>query len=218
MGGESGEDRQIGPHAAVREDEPADAEVSELADEPSSVGEPARCHGNAASARGAGRARPRASRRRPRGPGQGRGIVASPSTAPTRVAPAAKARRILSAASRPPATWIGIAMRAAIGPRPRDCPAGRSARPSKSTRWMTRRSPLDEALGDPSGRSVGAPTPVEAPGQKTRRERPRSRSIEGMTCTSGAGGPVGARGRRPGVAPSSRPSRRRCSRGGGDGS
>src|SRR5690242_8241807 len=44
-----------------------------------------------------------------------------------------------------------------------------------------------------SGRSVGAPVPVAAPGQKTSRDRPRSRSRLGMTCTLGVrsgGGPL----------------------------
>ena len=42
-----------------------------------------------------------------------------------------------------------------------------------------------------SGRSVGAPIPAAAPGQYTIRERPRSRSIEGMTCTRSGAWAVG---------------------------
>ena len=47
--------------------------------------------------------------------------------------------------------------------------------------WATSRSTMR------SGRSVGAPMPADAPGQYTTRDRPPSRSIDGMTSTpSGA--------------------------------
>src|SRR6185369_1273644 len=108
----------------------------------------------------------------------------------TRVAPAANASRIPSALSTPPATWSGTADRDAIAPTASRLPGRPVRAPSKSTRWISRAPRSTKLSTIRSGRSVGAPTPVDAPGQKTTRERPRSRSIEGMTCTSGASGPV----------------------------
>ena len=69
--------------------------------------------------------------------------------------------------------------------RPRGCRARRLRAPSKSTTWTTRAPSSTNRSAIRSGRSVGAPTPDEAPGQNTTRERPRSRSIDGMTCTCG---------------------------------
>ena len=68
--------------------------------------------------------------------------------------------------------------------RPRGWPARPVFAPSKSTTWTIRAPSSTNRSAIRSGRSVGAPTPADAPGQNTTRERPRSRSIDGMTCTS----------------------------------
>ena len=86
-----------------------------------------------------------------------------PST--TRVAPAAKTRRIASAEARPPATWIGTATRAAIDPIASISTGTPARAPPKSTRWISRAPIATNVSAMRSGRSVGAPTPDAAPGQ-----------------------------------------------------
>src|SRR3970282_983951 len=84
----------------------------------------------------------------------------------------------------PPATWSGTATSAATAAIASRF-AGRPRRaPSRSTRWMSGAPSATKWRAIRSGRSVGAPVPVAAPGQKTTRERPFSRSMLGMTCTT----------------------------------
>src|SRR4051812_16954816 len=112
-----------------------------------------------------------------------------------RVAPAANASRIPSAVSTPPASWSGTATRAAIAPTASRLPGRPVRAPSKSTRWISRAPRSTKLSAIRSGRSVGAPIPVDAPGQWTTRERPRSRSIAGITCMERGGAcGSGARG------------------------
>ena len=141
----------------------------------SSVGGVGRRQGNAASRSGRGSS-PTASQspataRHVARASSGSSAIASDST--TRVAPAANASRIASASSRPPASWSGTATR--DGDRADRLEIRRAA--------ALRAVEVDEVddAGRPArrtaprcapGRSVGAPTPVDAPGQKTTRERP----------------------------------------------
>ena len=60
--------------------------------------------------------------------------------------------------------------------------ARRRSRRGGSAARRARRTARRSGRAGPSG----APTPAATPGQNTTRERPRSRSIDGMTCTSGA--------------------------------
>ncbi len=111
----------------------------------------------------------------------GQSAIPIPTT--TRVAPAANTSRISSGPSTPPATWSGAATLDAIRPIASRFP-GRPARaPSKSTTWIKRAPRATKPAAIRSGRSVGVPSPVAAPGHETRRDRPPSRSIDGMTCT-----------------------------------
>ena len=115
--------------------------------------------------------------------------------ATTRVAPAAKATRMASGESRPPASWSGVATRDAIAPNTSVFTGAPRRAPSKSTTWIIGAPRPTKCSAIRSGRSVGAPMPVETPGQKTIRDRPASTSIAGMTCTRPAR-PGGRRGPR----------------------
>ena len=84
----------------------------------------------------------------------------------TRVAPAANARRIWSAPSRPPATWIGMATRDATRPIASRLPGRARSRPVEVDEVHDARALRDaNCSAMTSGRSVGAPTPAAAPGQ-----------------------------------------------------
>src|ERR1035437_1810231 len=52
-----------------------------------------------------------------------------------------------------------------------------------STMWMSLAPCATNRSAMRSGRSVGEPSPVAAPGQWTRRERPFSTSMDGTTST-----------------------------------
>ena len=94
----------------------------------------------------------------------------------TRVAPAANARRMWSARSRPPATWIGTATRDGdLARPPRGCPALPARAPSKSTRWTIRAPSATNRSAIRSGRSVGAPTPARRAGPE---DDPRAPALE----------------------------------------
>ena len=114
----------------------------------------------------AGRARPPASHRRRRGtPADRRGGRRSPSSGRR------GSRRPRTRAGSPPASRAR--RRAAAAPptatpprRPsRGWPGCRRRAPSKSTRWTSRAPWATTRSTMRSGRSVGAPTPVDAPGQ-----------------------------------------------------
>ena len=92
--------------------------------------------------------------------------------------PASRGRRRAGAASRPAAAIAPIASMLTGAPR---------RAPSKSTTWISGAPRPTKCSAIRSGRSVGAPTPVDTPGQKTIRERPFSMSIAGMTCTRRSG-------------------------------
>jgi hypothetical protein len=80
--------------------------------------------------------------------------------------PAAKASRMRSESSMPPATWSGTADARRDRSDRLEIRRWRPARaPSKSTRWMTRAPWATNRSTMRSGRSVGAPTPAAAPGQ-----------------------------------------------------
>ena len=100
----------------------------------------------------------------------------------TRVAPAAKATSTCSGPSMPPATWSGVATARAT-----DAMASRftglpCCAPSRSTRCTIGAPCATRDAAMTAGRSVGDPTPVEAPGHHTSRERPARTSRLGMTC------------------------------------
>ena len=140
--------------------------------------------GRRRAAPAAGRARRPASRRRPprhARSSSGRSAIAVVST--TRVAPAAKASRIASAESTPPASWSGTATR--DGDRADALEVGRRAAPRAvevdEVDEPARRAPRSARRSARAGRS-GRRCPAAAPGQKTTRERPASRSMAGMTC------------------------------------
>ena len=174
----------VRPSAAVGEDEPAHAAAGELARRvPRASAAPAGATGTRRAARGAGRGRPPASRRRPRGSREQVAVVddahreddarrAGGEREPDLVGALEAAgdldrhrdpRRDAPTASRLPG---------APGPRAVEVDEVDDPRARPTNRSAIR-----------SGRSVGAPTPADAPGQNTIRERPRSRSIDGITCT-----------------------------------
>ncbi len=66
--------------------------------------------------------------------------------------------------------------------RRRGLPGGRPRAPSRSTRWIRGAPASTNQRQIRSGRSVGVPVPVAAPGHHTSRDRPASRSRLGMTC------------------------------------
>ena len=175
----------------------ADAAVRELGDErPASVGGAGRCHGNAASRSGRG-SRPTASQSpaTSRQLGEQRRIVGD---AHRQARPASRRPRTRAGCCRrpraPPATWIGIAIRDAIAPTASRLAGAPRPRAVEVDEVDHPRAALDEAArrSAPAGRSARRRRP-----RRPARRRPASgrasRSIEGMTCTSGASGPARSR-------------------------
>ena len=171
---EASQQIEVGGRPTVGQDEPADTPVDELgrrARRGSAATD--RFHGNAASRSGRG-SRPdrqpvagdREARRRA-APARRRRDMART----TRVAPAAKASRIASAPSSPPATWIGTATRR--GDRPTASRLRRRAGPRAvevdevdDPGALRRRTARRSARADRSG----APTPADGarPGHDPR--------------------------------------------------
>ena len=153
----------------------------------STVGGAARRHGNAASRSGRGSSptasqSPATARHARRS--SGRSAMAVVST--TRVAPAANASRIASAESRPPASWSGTAIRAAIAPTASSSAGAPARAPVEVDEVDEPRAHGHEPLGDPV-RAIGRRAdPGRGAGPVDDRERPPSRSIAGMTCIASA--------------------------------
>ena len=171
------------------------------------VGGADRRHGNAASRSGRGSS-PTASQS-PATARHAAQVVGSSATAVRQARRASRRRRRRAgsapAPSTPPASWSGDgdarrdrADRLEVGRR------ARAARRRSRRGGSAARPGPTKCSAMRSGRSVGRPDARRAPGQKTTRERPSSRSIAGMTCTHGRSTSVDARG----SLPSPRSSRR----------